>query len=172
MTTFVNDVGLHLALSGCSKAALECGRAIGICCHPKTIRRFRTDLAKTSKRLTGPAIDSALQKKSLLLLITDDFHSVHTIQRPTSAETSVAIHMATSICDIHQSIPAISRSENSIHYQASSNDCTGAINTGMLIDHFSTFMSRHSCSSFLSSLPSTYCSLNVTNFHTTLLALR
>ncbi|XP_065832304.1 uncharacterized protein [Oscarella lobularis] len=44
-TTFASDVGLHLSLSGCSEAALECGRRLGICDHPTTIHRRKLSSA-------------------------------------------------------------------------------------------------------------------------------
>ena len=40
-TGFVNELGLHQSISGCSEAPFECCRTIGISGHPETIRDFR-----------------------------------------------------------------------------------------------------------------------------------
>ena len=104
-----------LSLSGCSEAALECGRVMGISGHPKTIRRFIQELAGDNAKHVDSYIQTARSKHKLVLLIVDDFHVVHTIQRPTSAETSTAIHMATCVIDVHETIPCLPK-QSSPHY--------------------------------------------------------
>ena len=96
-TTFKNDVGLYLSLSGCSEAALECGRRLGICTHPKTIRQFRRSLANGNTTLTNARLEDATSENHFAVVVVDDFHSIHTIQRLTSSETSRALHFATAI---------------------------------------------------------------------------
>ena len=128
-TTFVNDVGLHLSLSGCSEAALEFGRRLGFCGHPKTIRRFRRSLADDNRRLVNARLKTALDNDHLALLVVDDFHSIHSVQRPTSSETSQAFHFATAITDIHSTIPGLTVQGNAsaIHYCPSENFPRGGI---------------------------------------------
>ena len=48
-----------------------------------------------------------LQNKKFLLAIIDDFHVIHTPQDPKDATTSVALHMAKEIVDVHDSLTAI-----------------------------------------------------------------
>lgn len=40
------DIGLYLALSGCSASGLLCGRPLGITCHPRTIQQQKLRLAE------------------------------------------------------------------------------------------------------------------------------
>ena len=122
-TTFVSDVGLHLSLSGCSEAALEFGRRLGFCDHPKTIRNFRRSLADDNRRLVNARLKTALDNDHLALLVVDDFHSIHLVQRPTSSETSRAFHFATAITDIHSTMPGLTVQGNAsvIHYCPSEN---------------------------------------------------
>ena len=107
ITTFVNDVGLHLELSGCTEAALESGRVLGICPNPKTIRRLKEKLSLSNQKQVNTYIQSAILQKNLAVLVIDDFHSIHTIPRPTSSETSRAVHLATAIIDIPESAPGL-----------------------------------------------------------------
>eukprot|EP00118_Oscarella_pearsei_P021515 m.242159 g.242159 ORF g.242159 m.242159 type:complete len:226 (+) comp40212_c0_seq4:1077-1754(+) len=120
---FVNDVGLHLSLSGCSDAALECGRALGVCGHPKTILRYRRMLGQGNQDLVNAYVQDAVANNYLAVMIIDDFHSIHTIQRPTSATTSTAVHMATCLVDIHQTISSLPLPSMPAHYWPSNTSC-------------------------------------------------
>ena len=54
---------------------------MGICGHPKTIRRLREELAGDNAKHVNSYIQKARSQHNLVLLIVDDFHVVHTIQR-------------------------------------------------------------------------------------------
>ena len=122
------DVVHHLSLPGCFEASLECGRRLGICAHPKTIRRFRKNLARDNKTLVNALVSETVEKHQLAIIVIDDFHSVHTIPRSTSPETFKALHMATSTIDVHHSIQSIHvHRETSSHFWPSDNTCRGFI---------------------------------------------
>ena len=42
-----------------------------------------------------------------MVLLLDDFHNINTIRLPNQLTLSVAVHMASSLVDIHSSIPAL-----------------------------------------------------------------
>jgi hypothetical protein len=42
-----------------------------------------------------------------MVLLLDDFHNINTIRLPTQLMLSVAVHMASSLVDIHNTIPAL-----------------------------------------------------------------
>ena len=66
----MNELGFHLSMSGCSEAALECCRTIGISGHPETIKDFRKNLGKDNPKLLSVQPELADQKvpiKSLYL---------------------------------------------------------------------------------------------------------
>ena len=168
-TTFMKDVGLYLSLSGCSEAALECGRRLGICTHPKTIREYRRSLATGNKTHTNDRLEDATSKNHLAVLVVDDFHSIHTIQRPTSAETSRALHFATSIIDVHPTIPSLNLQEGaSIHYQPSENFVRGGIAIRHLTEYFTERLSSLMGASWLISLPSSFRHLNAKDIQSSL----
>ena len=143
---------------------------VGVCGHPKTVRRFRKDLARDSKVLTNTFIERA--KSNLVILVIDDFHSVHSIARPTSSETSTAIHMATCIIDVHESIPSLPLPGTSPHYHPSDDVCKGAVNTGRVSDHFTEFLNRQNGRTWFSFLPRSFQVLNLSDIQKTLLDLR
>eukprot|EP00118_Oscarella_pearsei_P022184 m.253168 g.253168 ORF g.253168 m.253168 type:complete len:759 (+) comp40368_c2_seq5:2568-4844(+) len=160
ITPFVNDVGLHLSLSGCSKVALECGRALGVCDHPKSIQRYKKKLAKDNEYLVEGFIDSALAENRLAILVIDDFHSIHTIPRPTSSKTSTAVHLATCIIDAPSAVPSFPVPEMSAHYWPSTDTCKGAINTGRVADHFEVHLRACCHETWLTSLPPSFHNLD------------
>ena len=161
----MKDVGLYLSLSGCSEAALECGRRLGICTHPKTIREYRRSLATGNKTHSNDRLEDATSKNHLAVLVV----SIHTIQRPTSSETSRALHFATAIIDVHQTIPSLNLQEGaSIHYQPSENFVRGAIAIRHLTEYFTERLSSLMGASWLISLPSSFRHLNAKDIQSSL----
>lgn len=150
---------------------MECGRVMGICGHPKTIRRLREELAGDNAKHVNSYIQKARSQHNLVLLIVDDFHVVHTIQRPTSAETSKAIHMATCLIDVHETIPCLPK-PSSPHYWPSDLQSKGIINIGRVLDHFSQFLQHYCHQTWLSFLPSDFRCLNIDHIQTSLINLR
>ena len=167
-------MGLHLSLSGCSDAASECGRAVGICGHPKTIRKFRKEMAHDNRPLGNTFIDTAASQKRIMLLTIDDFHSVHTIMRPTSSETSTAIHMATCIIDVPNEIESLPQpqSGNPVHYWPRNDACKGSINIGLLKEWVSKSVSENLHQTRMEALPAEFSQMTLTNVQKSLIHLR
>lgn len=42
-----------------------------------------------------------------MILLLDDFHNIHVIRQPDTTTTSQAIHMASCLVDVHDTLPAI-----------------------------------------------------------------
>lgn len=42
-----------------------------------------------------------------MIFMLDDYHNIHTKKVPQKLKTSTAVHMASSLLDIHMSIPAV-----------------------------------------------------------------
>eukprot|EP00118_Oscarella_pearsei_P023835 m.290972 g.290972 ORF g.290972 m.290972 type:complete len:102 (+) comp40721_c1_seq16:1271-1576(+) len=80
--------------------------------------------------------------------------------------------MATSIIDIHQSIPCIPLPAQPIHYFPSANATPGEINIGRTIDHFASYLPNYCSASFLASLPSQFHSLDTANVQESLENMR
>eukprot|EP00118_Oscarella_pearsei_P006253 m.28392 g.28392 ORF g.28392 m.28392 type:complete len:944 (+) comp30747_c0_seq1:253-3084(+) len=171
-TTFVNDVGLYLSLSGCSETALTAGRIIGFTGHPKTIKRLRKKHASENRGLVDNYIQQALDKSHLTVLVIDDFHCVHTIPRPTSSETSTAVHMATSIVDIQSLIPSIPLPSVSIHYWPDDAACKGGINVRRLCDYVSERLLEYCQLTCLAALPTPFQHLDTSDIESSLVNQR
>ena len=45
--------------------------------------------------------------KFLIINMLDDFHNIHGIKVPTNLTTSTVYHMASSVVDVHSTVPAI-----------------------------------------------------------------
>lgn len=56
-----DDVGVHLALSGCSKAGLMCGRLLGLTTHPKTILKKKAAMAAGNIKLVREKLKNAVR---------------------------------------------------------------------------------------------------------------
>ena len=158
-----------MSLSGCSEAALECGRRLGICGHPKTIRRFRKSLASNNKPQVNDFVSEALEKHQFSIVVIDDFHSVHTIPRPTSSLTSKALHMATSIIDVHPPIQSIPLQRGtSPHFWPSDDTCRGLINIDRLAEYIVEQLPSFFQSTWLESLPPSFKRLETRDINTSL----
>ena len=140
-----------------------------MCGRPQTVRRFRKVLASDSKGLTNTFIERA--KSNVVILVIDDFNSVQSIARPTSSETSTAIHMATCIIDVHESITSLLLPGRSPHYHPSDDVCKGAVNIRRVLDHFTEFLNRQNGRTWCSFLPRSFQDLNISDIQQTLLDL-
>ena len=168
----VNDTGLHLSLSGCSEAALDCGRALGLGPHPMTIRRFRKKLSDNNKVIAADLIAKAESEKHMVLLMIDDYHTIHTVPRPTSGDTSTAIHMATCLADFHPSVPSIPLPLEPIHYRPNSSSARGSINIGRILDHFETNLESFFTQTWMECLPENFLRIDISDVASSLENLR
>ena len=106
-----------------------------------------------------------LQNKKFLLAIIDDFHVIHTPQDPKDATTSVALHMATEIVDVHDSLAAIPLPTDTlkIHQSAFVGQrlCRGGIHLPNILRAFNNQAAAYFLSSYLGSLPLAFRQFNM-----------
>ena len=104
---FQVDNGIFLKFSHCTNDGIDTQRAIGTACCSRSVDRVLTQYAASNKLTVDEAITMATRRKQLILLMIDDYTTVHTNRRPTSLQTSNANNMCTIIIKIFPSLDAI-----------------------------------------------------------------
>ena len=117
-------------------------------------------------------IEDARRNKRLSLLIIDDFHTIHTIQRPTSSETSTAIHMATCLINVHDAIASLALPPASVRYWPSADVCKGSVNVGRVIDLLNEYFPFYCKSTWMTTLPVAFSHLDYNDLEKSLVELR
>jgi hypothetical protein len=69
---------------------IDTQRAIGTPCSSRSVDRAMTQYAASNKLTVDKAIAIATKKRKLILLMIDDYTTIHTNRRPTSLQTSNA----------------------------------------------------------------------------------
>ena len=93
-----------------------------------------------------------------MILLVDDFHSNHAIPQSDTATTSTAVHMASCLLDVHETIPAIKvpSSSDKLHGSGSRQEiCRGGICVQTALKVFEEFMVEYH-HTYLASLPEKY----------------
>lgn len=54
-----------------------------------------------------------------MIFMLDDYHNIHAKKVPQKLGTLTAVHMASSLLDIHMSVPAVSKPLSTAQYQFS-----------------------------------------------------
>ena len=94
---FQVDNGILLKFSHCTNDGIDTQRTIGTACCSRSVERALSHYATSNKQTVNDAINTAIHKKQLLLLMIDDYTTIHTNRRPTNLLTSNANSMATII---------------------------------------------------------------------------
>ena len=111
---FQLDNGIFLKFSHCTNEGIDTQRTIGTACCSRSIDRAMAKYAASNKSNVDEAITTAIAQKQLLLLMIDDYTTVHTSRRPTDLQTSTANNMCTIIIKIFPSLEAIKKT-NDVH---------------------------------------------------------
>ena len=106
---FQTDNGILLKFSHCTNDGIDTQRSIGTACCSRSVDRALTKYAVSNKVAVDEAIKVAIEQKQLLLLMIDDYTTIHTSRRPTNLLTSNANNMCTIIVKIFPSLDAISK---------------------------------------------------------------
>lgn len=104
---FQVDNGILLKFSHCTNEGIDTQRSIGTACCSRSVDRALLHYANSNKQTVDDAINTAIQEKQLLLLMIDDYTTIHTNRRPTNLVTSNANSMATIIVKIFPTLDAI-----------------------------------------------------------------
>ncbi len=106
---FQTDNGILLKFSHCTNDGIDTQRSIRTACCSRSVDRALTKYAVSNKVAVDEAIKVAIEQKQLLLLMIDDYTTIHTSRRPTNLLTSTANNMCTIIVKIFPSLDAISK---------------------------------------------------------------
>ena len=104
---FQLDNGIFLKFSHCTNEGIDTQRTIGTACCSRSIDRAMARYALSNKLNVDEAITTAIAQKQLILLMIDDYTTVHTSRRPSNLQTSKANNMCTIIIKIFPSLDAI-----------------------------------------------------------------
>lgn len=83
-----------------SLTGLAAGPIIGFFANPRTILKFKNELALEHPNYAYE------QLNCFAILLIDDYHNVHAKKVPTKLITSTATQMDSCLLDIHPTIPA------------------------------------------------------------------
>ena len=104
---FQLDNGIFLKFSHCTNEGIDTQRTIGTACCSRSIDRAMAKYALSNKLNVDEAITTAIAQKQLILLVIDDYTTVHTSRRPSNLQTSKANNMCTIIIKTFPSLDAI-----------------------------------------------------------------
>ena len=104
---FQVDNGILLKFSHCTNEGIDTQRSIGTACCSRSIDRALTQYATSNKSTVDEAITMAIKEKHLILLMIDDYTTIHSKRRPTSSLASTTNNMCTIIIKIFPSLDAI-----------------------------------------------------------------
>ena len=110
------DHALYLRSSQINQEGLETEHIMGHSCARRTVNNVVNMMSKTHYQSFKDFIDDAIKNKWLLVLIIDDYTSVHTKRRPQEDKASEAKSMCTIVVKAFKQIPAITvQQANFIH---------------------------------------------------------
>ena len=90
-----------------NKQAVNTQRRLGLACSSQTAYRHLQSVAMKYKESIKEAISTAIENEYLITVNLDDYHNIHSKQRPISNKMSMATHMGTAVFRIHPSVKAI-----------------------------------------------------------------
>lgn len=113
---FQHDHALYLKTSNINQEAIGTEYILGNTCSRRTVDLRLNQLTESRSACLESFINDAIHNKWLLVLVIDDYTSIHTKRRPEDQTVSEAKSMCTMIVKAFKQIPAIeSNNVNSIH---------------------------------------------------------
>ena len=105
------DHSLYLRSSRINQEGLETEHIMGLSCARRTVNSIVNTMADNHYQSFQNFIQDAVKNKWLLVLIIDDYTSVHTKRRPQGEKASEAKSMCTIVVKAFKQIPAINVEE-------------------------------------------------------------
>ena len=140
--TLQTDHALYLRSCNINQEGIETQHIMGLSCARRTVNTIAKSLSENHCKSFKHFIQDAIENKWLLVLIIDDFTSIHTKRRPQADKASEAKSMCTIVVKAFKNIPAISVLQASIMH-----DVNGiSINTCLQIITSASCMQNMSCS--------------------------
>ena len=106
---FQVDNGIFLRFSHCTNEGINTQRVLGTSCCSMTVDRSLENFATTNLANVNSALDDAIKNEQLLILMIDDYTTIHSKRRPKDLKTSKANSMCNIIFKIFPDIKAIPR---------------------------------------------------------------
>ena len=106
---FQADNGILLRFSHCTNQGLNTQRVIGTSTCSMTVDRALQKFSSSNEANVISALDDAIKNRKFLLLMIDDYTTIHTTRRPKDLKTSQANNMCIIIFKVFPDIRAISR---------------------------------------------------------------
>ena len=101
------DNTIFMMSENMNKEALNTQRQLGLACSSQTAYRHLHSIESSYKRTIENAIENAIDNEHLIICNLDDYHNIHTQQRPNQQKASKATHMATLVFRVYPEIKAI-----------------------------------------------------------------
>ena len=140
--TLQRDNALYLRSCNINQEGIETQHTMGLSCARRTVNTIAKSLPENHCKSFKHFIQDAIENKWLLVLIIDDFTSIHTKRRPQADKASEAKSMCTIVIKAFKNIRAISVLQASIMH-----DVNGiSINTCLQIITSASCMQNMSCS--------------------------
>ena len=102
---------LFMISENLNKEAINTQRRLGLSCSSQTAYRHLRKVEQTYLESLESFIDEAIENGYLIVANLDDYHNIHTSQRPKEDKASTATHIATAVIRIFKNIKALKRSQ-------------------------------------------------------------
>ena len=104
---FQVDNGIMLRFSHCTNQGLNTQRVIGTSTSSMTVNRKLNNFASTNINNVISALDDAIKNRKLLILMIDNYTTIHSTRRPKDLHTSQANNMCTIIFKVFPDIKGL-----------------------------------------------------------------
>ncbi|KAL9975509.1 hypothetical protein ACROYT_G012678 [Oculina patagonica] len=112
------DHALYLRSNQINQEGIETQHIMGHCCARRTVNNILNTMSECHSQSFEDFVKQAIEFKWLLVLIIDDYTSVHTKKRPQNDESSEAKRMCTIVVKAFKDIPAVTVDQaNCVHDQ-------------------------------------------------------
>ena len=138
--TLQTDHALYLR-SNINQEGMETQHIMGLSCARRTVNTIAKSLSENHCNSFKNFIQDAIEHKWLLVLIIDDFISIHTKRRPQGDKASEAKSMCTIVVKAFKNIPAVSVLEASIMHDVngiSINTCLQILTSASCMQNISS----------------------------------
>ena len=139
--TLQTDHALYLRSCNINQEVMETEHIMGLSCARRTLNTIAKSLSENHCTVFKHFIQDAIEHKWLLVLIIDDFTSIHTKRRPQGDKASEVTSMCTIVVKAFKNIPAISVQQASTMHDVngiSINTCLQIITSASCMQNISS----------------------------------
>ena len=139
--TLQTDHALYLRSCNLNQEGIETQHIMGLSCARRTVNTIAKSMSENHCKSFKHFIQDAIENKWLLVLIIDDFTSIHTKRRPQADKASEAKSMCTIVVKAFKNIPAVSVLQASIMHDVngiSINTCIQIITSASCMQNMSS----------------------------------